>query len=69
MTKPIREWEIVNHGSDHAQYFQGAGLAFTSWTDREHNEILEYDKVCEDCIYYAEYGRLDDKTMSEIEKS
>lgn len=23
--------------------------------------------VCEDCIYYAEYGRLDDSTMMEID--
>lgn len=25
--------------------------------------------VCDDCIYYAEYGQLDDMTMLEIEKS
>lgn len=25
--------------------------------------------VCWDCIYYAEYGRLDDMTMSEVENS
>ncbi len=24
--------------------------------------------VCMDCVYYAEYGRLDDTTMAEIEK-
>jgi hypothetical protein len=31
-------------------------------------EIQEYD-VCMDCIYYAEYGQLDDQTMLDIEKS
>jgi hypothetical protein len=44
--------------------------------DREHatgwnattEEIQEYT-VCTDCIYYAEYGRLDDTTMMEVEKS
>jgi Tfp pilus assembly protein PilV len=30
-------------------------------------EIMEY-QVCSDCIYYAEYGQLDDSTMLEIEK-
>jgi hypothetical protein len=25
--------------------------------------------VCEDCIYYAEYGRLDDMTMMDIRRS
>lgn len=24
-------WRIVNHGPDHAQYFQGHGVAFTKW--------------------------------------
>ena len=24
--------------------------------------------VCPDCVYYAEYGRLDDTTMMEVEK-
>lgn len=28
--------------------------------------IIEYE-ICEDCLYYAEYGRLDDMTMLEIE--
>tara|TARA_Y100000310_G_scaffold270691_1_gene284680 strand:+ start:1483 stop:1776 length:294 start_codon:yes stop_codon:yes gene_type:complete len=31
----------------------------------EHNKIYEYS-VCTDCIYYAEYGYLDDVTMDEI---
>ncbi|GAG40794.1 unnamed protein product [marine sediment metagenome] len=31
-------------------------------------EVLCYE-VCRDCLYYAEYGRLDDMTMLEIEDS
>jgi hypothetical protein len=42
--------------------------------DREHatgwnpatRKIQEYD-ICIDCLYYAEYGRLDDMTMLELE--
>ena len=30
-------------------------------------EIQEYT-ICEDCAYYAEYGRLDDRTMAEIKE-
>ncbi len=30
-------------------------------------QIQEYS-VCTDCVYYAEYGCLDDKTMLEIEE-
>lgn len=29
-------------------------------------EVEEYDCICEDCVYYAEYGSLDDTTMSQI---
>ena len=29
-------------------------------------QVQEYS-VCEDCVYYAEYGRLDDSTMWDIE--
>lgn len=32
-------------------------------------EVQEYDCVCTDCIYYSEYGQLDDMTMLEIERS
>ena len=34
----------------------------------DNNEVYHYD-VCMDCYYYAEYGRLDDTTMVEIENS
>ena len=32
-------------------------------------EIQEYDGVCMDCYYYAEYGRLDDTTMYRVENT
>ncbi len=31
-------------------------------------EIFQFT-ICEDCAYYAEYGRLDDMTMDDIENS
>lgn len=30
-------------------------------------EVQTYDCICIGCIYHAEYGRLDDATMQEIE--
>ena len=29
----ITDYEIINHGYDHAQYFQGCGTAFTDFED------------------------------------
>lgn len=34
----------------------------------ESKQIFEYT-ICEDCVYYLEYGRLDDMTMLDIENS
>ena len=36
------------------------------WND-QLRAIQDYDHVCPDCVYYAEYGRLDDMTMMDIE--
>jgi hypothetical protein len=33
MSKTIVEFELVDHGIEHEQYFQGCGLAFTTYTD------------------------------------
>ncbi len=30
-------------------------------------EVEEYDCICQDCVYYAEYGQLDDQTMLDME--
>ncbi len=29
-------------------------------------EVEEYEGVCSDCVYYAEYGQLDDTTMASL---
>ncbi len=30
-------------------------------------DTLVHLRVCDDCVYYAEYGRLDDETMAALE--
>jgi hypothetical protein len=30
-------------------------------------EVLTFESVCSDCVYYAEYGQLDDSTMLRID--
>ena len=34
----------------------------------DDNEIVHFE-ICTDCIYYMEYGQLDDMTMLEIEEN
>ena len=31
--KAVTEYEVIEHGFDHEQYFQGCGVAFTSFED------------------------------------
>ena len=31
--KTIKSFEIINHGVEHSQYFQGCGIAFTKYED------------------------------------
>ena len=33
MAKPITDYKITDHGVEHSQYFQGAGVAFTKWEE------------------------------------
>ena len=33
----------------------------------ETKEVQHYDGICADCVYYAEYGQLDDQTMLDME--
>jgi hypothetical protein len=30
-------------------------------------EVKEYEGVCQDCVYFAEYGQLDDQTINEMD--
>lgn len=47
-------------------------LAGDRWTASGYNpttkEVHHFDSVCNDCIYYAEYGQLDDMTMADMEE-
>jgi hypothetical protein len=37
--------------------------------NRTTKEVQVYGRVCSDCLYFAEYGKLDDMTMEDVEKS
>jgi len=50
------------------RYF-GGDRFYCSGYNRSSNQAQYGYEICTDCVYYAEYGRLDDMTMLEIEKS
>ena len=51
MAKPKVQFEIINHGVDHSQYFQGCGAAFTDYdycmTGMGENAAEAYEDACE----------------------
>ncbi len=46
----------------------GGDREFATGYNPTTGEVQEYS-VCTDCVYYAEYGRLDDMTMMDVEES
>lgn len=32
-SKPVASYEVIDHGIEHSQYFQGCGVAFTEYAD------------------------------------
>lgn len=49
--KKLAQFEIISHGWEHAQYFQGCGVSFTSFehvvTGAGMNAREAYDDACE----------------------
>lgn len=50
------------------RYF-GGNRFYCSGYNRSSKKVQDGYEICTDCVYYAEYGQLDDMTMLEIEKS
>lgn len=57
--KKIKEFEIVDHGCDHSQYFQGCGTAFTRfdmcYTGAGDNAKAAYEDAIEQIYSSGEY--------------
>lgn len=45
----------------------GSTWRANGWSERD-GEVREYDRICEDCLYYAEYGYRGDMDNLEAEK-
>jgi len=45
----------------------GGDREFATGFNPTTKEVREYE-ICMDCVYYAEYGRLDDATMQKVEQ-
>ncbi len=55
------------HHCDCCRRQQGGDREHATGWNPDEKRVQEYT-VCIDCIYFAEYGRLDDTTMMEVEK-
>jgi hypothetical protein len=50
MRKAIESFEIVDHGIQHEQYFQGCGVSFTEFTDCATGIGNDHCEALEDCL-------------------
>ena len=64
--KSIEKFEIVDHGIQHTQYFQGCGVSFTKFENVVTGAGESAKSAFEDCL---EQIVLDDFDVSSIEKS
>lgn len=60
------EGYVSSHGCDCCGDSQQQILHSAQGYNRDRDVIQPYE-ICEDCLYYAEYGRLDDTQMDEID--
>lgn len=71
---------IADENGDYEEYFSwkpcdccgdtlGGNRIDCNSYNPELREIVGPYRICTDCYYYAEYGRLDDMTMMEIEET
>lgn len=68
LTSKGEEGYVSSHGCDCCGNSLQQVLYEATGYNREKDAVYEY-QICEDCVMYGEYGRLDDTKMSEIEKS
>jgi hypothetical protein len=55
--KKIGQYEIVDHGIENSQYFQGCGVAFTEYTDVATGIGEDYAEAVDDaCEMLAQNG-------------
>ena len=62
LDEPYFSWRPCELCGDHDGGNRHHATAYT-----HSGDILEYE-ICEKCMYYIEYGELDDMTMMEIEE-
>lgn len=48
--KTIGEFELIDHGIEHSQYFQGCGVAYTQWNNVVTGIGPEPGLAIEDCL-------------------
>lgn len=48
--KPIVDFEIVDHGIDNCQFFQGCGVNFTEYTDVATGIGMDFAEAIDDCL-------------------
>ena len=66
--KKIEEYEILNHGVENSQYFQGCGTAYTEFTDKATGIGNTYSEALDDALESLAQNDWDVSTIDEQEE-
>jgi len=65
--KPITDFEVIRHGVDNAQYFQGCGIAFTVFSDVSTGIGATEQEALEDALDSIAQNTWDTSTLEDNE--
>ncbi len=67
--KEIKKQELIDHGIEHSQYFQGCGVSFTDFDSVATGIGNDFAEAVEDCLnQIADMGFDSDKLEKEIKE-
>lgn len=64
--RPIKSYQIVDHGIEHEQYFQGCGISFISYQDIATGMGNNYSDALDDAADSLAQNNWDTSTIEEL---
>ena len=65
--KTIKKYEIINHGIEHEQYFQGCGISCTEYEDIATGMSNNFTDALDDAADSLAQNDWDTKTIQELQ--
>jgi hypothetical protein len=64
--KKITEYQVVDHGIEHEQYFQGCGTAYTDYKYCQTGVGIDFKEALDDCL--DQIAAIEDVDSADLDK-